>query len=132
MPVRITGAAALVATVPAGAAAEALPCDDLARRLHGQSTSELRALWRQIGVSSRLFADASLDTRQNRQGVLVRIDPLIAGSRGAGEYARRSDRREQACGRCGHQKADVHTFHRPDGDRKKLSGSPNLRPSSGE
>jgi hypothetical protein len=59
MPVRIIGAAALVAMVLVGAAAEALPCDDLARRLDGQSPGELRALWRRLGVSSRLFADAT-------------------------------------------------------------------------
>jgi hypothetical protein len=59
MSVRIIGAAALAATIFAGGAAEALPCDDLGRRLHGQSPGELRALWRQLGVSSRLFADAA-------------------------------------------------------------------------
>lgn len=60
MPVRIIGAAALAATVLAGSAAEAFPCDDLARRLQGRSAGELRALWRQLGVSSRLFADPAL------------------------------------------------------------------------
>ncbi len=27
----------------------------------------------------------------------------------------------RACGRCGHQKADAHTFHRPDGECKRVS-----------
>jgi hypothetical protein len=59
MPVRTIGAVAFAATVLAGAGVEALPCDDLARRLDGQPTGALRALWRQLGVSSRLFADAT-------------------------------------------------------------------------
>lgn len=58
MPVRIIGSAALAVTVFA-CAAEALPCDDVPRRLHGQSPGELRALWRELGVTSRLFADAA-------------------------------------------------------------------------
>jgi hypothetical protein len=59
MPVRTIGAVAFAATVLAGPAVEALPCDDLARRLDGQPASALRALWRQLGVSSGLFADVT-------------------------------------------------------------------------
>lgn len=60
MPVRVIGAAAALAvTVFSVATAEALPCDDLPRRLHGQSANALRAVWRQLGVSSRLFATAA-------------------------------------------------------------------------
>jgi hypothetical protein len=59
MSVRITGVAALVGSVVAAAPAQALSCDDLGRRFQHLSAGELRALWRQHGVSSRLFADAT-------------------------------------------------------------------------
>src|SRR5262245_5735651 len=50
----LAGAASLGPTASAG---PPIPCDDLARRLDGQSPRGARALWNQIGVSSRLFAD---------------------------------------------------------------------------
>jgi hypothetical protein len=58
MPVRVLGVAALVGSVFTAVTAEALACGDLARRFQQLSPGELRALWRQHGVSSRLFADA--------------------------------------------------------------------------
>lgn len=70
MPVRIIGAAALLGSVLAGATAEAFSCDHLSRQLGAPSASEVRALWRQLGVSSRLFADepgplrAAVDARR--------------------------------------------------------------------
>jgi hypothetical protein len=59
MPVPVVGVvAALVGAVLATATAEALSCDELSRRFQTASPGELRGLSRQLGVSSRLFADA--------------------------------------------------------------------------
>jgi hypothetical protein len=66
MSARIAAIATLAGAVSGGALAmagavsggEEAGCDDLARRLDGQSPRVLAALWRRLGLSSRLFADA--------------------------------------------------------------------------
>src|SRR5262245_30507273 len=82
MLVRIIGVAALVAGL-AGDAAEAFAREDLARRLDGQPAGALRAVWRQFGISSRLFADAhAAPLRALREG---RPPHVILSVTGGGE-----------------------------------------------
>jgi hypothetical protein len=54
----IVGAASIVLVVLAATErAHALPCDTLPSRLHGKGPAALRALWRELGVRSTLYAD---------------------------------------------------------------------------
>jgi len=63
------------AAAPMATGLAAAPCDELPARVNGHSPRELRALWRELGVRSKLFEDAVTGPLRATRRELARPSP---------------------------------------------------------